>query len=60
MKGEFPGSPVVRTLCSRCRGLGFDLNRELRYHKLLSEADRHTHNGGMGPVVLEPGLNSYF
>ena len=27
--GDFPGSPVAKTLCSQCRGLGSTLVKEL-------------------------------
>ena len=34
---EFPGVPVVKTLCFHSRGSRFDPVRELRSHKLHSE-----------------------
>ena len=30
--GEFPDGPVAKTLCSQCRGTGFDLGQGTRFH----------------------------
>ena len=61
--GEFPGEPVVRTLCFHCRGPGFNrvqpLVGELRFHKLRGAAKKknmkHNPEGGEGGGTGDQG-----